>query len=142
MKPARPFLCLCLLLSAACARADLVVVANPNSGIVQLSRDEVVNIYLGRYRRLEGGQAAEPIDLNGEADSKSLFYRKLVNKSLAEINAYWARLIFSGKTQPPRQVANTEEALQQVASRQGALAYVERARADRRVAIVFDLGAP
>jgi hypothetical protein len=49
-------------------------------------------------------------------------------------------LVFSGKTQPPQAVVNTEEALQRVASRIGALAYLERGKVDRRVAIVFDLG--
>lgn len=139
MNPRLPLFCLCLMLGAPCAGAELVLVANPNSGITHLSRGEVVNIYLGRYRRLAGGQTAEPIDLQGDAESKAQFYRKLVNKSLAEINAYWARLMFSGKTLPPRQVATSEEALLQVATRQEALAYVERSRADRRVAIVFDL---
>jgi ABC-type phosphate transport system substrate-binding protein len=138
--PYPSILCLLLLLIAPGARADLVLVANPKSGIDRLSRDEVVNIYLGRYRRLAGGQTAEPIDLLGEPDSKTQFYRKLVDKNLAEINAYWARLVFSGKTRPPQQVASTEEALQHVAARSGALAYVERTKADRRVAIVFELG--
>jgi hypothetical protein len=131
---------LSLLLLSPLAAADLVLVANPGSGIERLSQDEVVNIYLGRYRRLASGTSAEPIDLSGDSEYKARFYRKLVGKSLAEINAYWARLVFSGKTRPPLQVASAEEALQQVVMRAGGLAYVERSRADKRVAIVFELG--
>jgi len=130
----------CLMAWSAFASADLVLVANPKAGIDRLTQSDVVNIYLGRYRHLASGLTAEPIDIEGEADLKARFYRRLVGKSLAEINAYWARLVFSGKTQPPLAVVNTEEALQRVASRIGALAYLERGKVDRRVAIVFDLG--
>lgn len=121
-------------------RAELVVVAHPKSGIERLTHDEVVNIYLGRYRRFASGLAAEPIDLAGDAESRVQFYRKLVGKSLPEINAYWARLVFSGKTQPPRSVGQAEEAMQLVALRPGTLAYVERAKVDKRVVVVYELG--
>lgn len=135
----RLILGLALLLCAPWALAELVVVAHPKCGVERLSREEVINIYLGRYRRLSDSLTAEPIDLAGDHESKVMFYRRLVGKSLPEINAYWARLIFSGKTQPPQTVASTEEALQRVAARPGALAYVDRSKVDRRVIIVHEL---
>lgn len=140
MNPPSTLLCLCLMLLSPLAAADLVLVANPGSGIERLSQDEVVNIYLGRYRWLANGSTAEPVDLADESENRAHFYRRLVGKSLAEINAYWARLVFSGKTKPPMQAGSTEDALQLVATRIGSLAYVERSRVDRRVTIVFELG--
>jgi ABC-type phosphate transport system substrate-binding protein len=130
----------CLIAFAPLARADLVLVANPKSGIEHLTQDEVVNIYLGRYRRLTSGIAAEPVDLADDSELRARFYRSLVNKSLAEINAYWARLVFSGKTRPPQLANSVEAALQYVVAQPGALAYLERSQADRRVRIVFEFG--
>jgi hypothetical protein len=130
----------CLIAFAPLVRADLVVVANSHSGIERLTQDEVVNIYLGRYRRLTSGIAAEPVDLADDSELRARFYRSLVNKSLAEINAYWARLVFSGKTRPPQLANSVEAALQYVVARPGALAYLERSQADRRVRIVFEFG--
>ena len=128
-----------LVFGAAGARAELVVVANPRSGIEQLTEDEVINIFLGRYRRLASGIAAEPVDIVDDSPLRVRFYRGLVNKSLPEINAYWARLVFSGKTRPPHMVPSVEAALQFVASQPGGVAYLERAQVDRRVKIVFVL---
>lgn len=137
----RLLLSLSLLLPYPLAAAtDLVIVANPRSGITKLTQDQVVNIFLGRYRRLDSGLTAEPLDLDGNAEKKALFYRSLVGKELAEINAYWARLVFSGKTSPPRPVSSTEEALQRVAMTPGALAYMERDKVDGRVVVVFEVG--
>ncbi len=133
-------LCCCLGGLAPSAHADLVLVANPQSGIERLTQDEVINIYLGRYRRLASGVVAEPLDHPIDSELRSRFYRRLVNKNLAEINAYWARLVFSGKTRPPQVVENADSVLRQVASQPGALAYVERSQADTRVKIVFELG--
>ncbi|WP_126444027.1 hypothetical protein [Sulfuricystis multivorans] len=134
------FLILCVLVwSASAVRAELVVVANPASGIERLGEEDVVNIFLGRYRRLASGIAAEPVDIEDDTALRARFYRSLVNKSLPEINAYWARLVFSGKTRPPRLVGSAEAALRFVASQPGGLAYLERAQADRRVKIVFEL---
>lgn len=122
------------------AHADLVLVANPRSGIERLTQDEVINIYLGRYWRLPSGLVAEPIDHPVDTEARARFYRQLANKSLAEINAYWARLVFSGKTRPPQVAESVEVMLRQVATYPGALAYVERSQADVRVKIVFELG--
>lgn len=44
------------------ADTDLVVVMNTNSGIERLSRDQVINIFLGRFRQLPNGATALPVD--------------------------------------------------------------------------------
>jgi ABC-type phosphate transport system substrate-binding protein len=127
-----------ILLSIADASAELVVVANPKSGVDKLSRDEVVNIFLGRFRQLPSGRSALPADLPTTQPERAVFYRLLVNKELSEINSYWARLIFSGRTVPPRQATSTDDLLVWIATTPGSLGYVERARADARVKIVFE----
>ncbi len=131
-------LCSCLL--ALPVRAELVLVANPPRAVEWLSREEVINIFLGRYRLLPSGIAAEPLDLPYESEFRERFYRLLVNKNLAEINAYWSRLQFSGKTRPPQVVSDVREALSQVAAHPGKLAYVERAQLDGRVRVVYEIG--
>jgi len=122
------------------AHADLVVIAHPKSGIEQLTHEQVVNIFLGRFRQYPSGVTAEPIDQPPDSAEKAAFYQKLVNKELAEINAYWARLVFSGRTLPPRQAANAGEVLELVASSLGAIGYVERPKGESKVKIVFELG--
>ena len=127
-----------LLFLTPVVAADLVLVVNSESGIERLSQREVVNIYLGRYRRLSTGATAAPIDLSVSTESKAVFYRQLVDKNLAEIDAYWSRLVFSGKTRPPQQVENVDEALEFLANNLNALAYIDRAAVNSQVTIVFE----
>ena len=127
--------------AAASAATDLVVIVNPASGIERMSREEVPAICLGRARKLPSGITALPIDQTTAGD-RPRFYRELVNKEIAEINAYWARLIFTGQSSPPRQADSAGDIIEIVSGNKGAIGYVPRALADKRVKVVIDLGAP
>ena len=133
--------CLLALLPMMASAAEMVVIVNPRSGIDRLSRDEVINIFLGRSRQLPSGLSAQPVDLPATHPDKASFYRQLVNKELAEINSYWARLVFSGRTTPPMQAASTEALLEIVGKTPGAIGYLERSQIDARVKVVLELGA-
>jgi len=126
------------LATAGSVGAEPVVVVNARSSVTQLSQDEIINIFLGRYRRFPGGGAATPIDQPEGNPLRGEFYRKLVNKDLNEINAYWSRLIFSGKTSPPRQAANASEVIQLITSTPGGIAYLERNQVDSRFRIIME----
>ena len=132
---------LLLMAGSVSAQAQLVVVIYPKSGVDKLSRAEVTNIFLGRFRQLPGGVAAQPVDLPASQGEKAGFYRALVNKELPEINAYWARLVFSGRTSPPRQGLGNEDVLRYVATTPGGIGYLERSKVDSRVRIVLELNA-
>jgi len=127
------------LFTAKAAAAELVVITNPKTGVTSLTREEVVNIFLGRFRQFPSGLSAQPADLPAVQPEKALFYRLLVNKDLAEINSYWARLIFSGRTVPPRQALNNEDLLSFIGRTPGAIGYVEKTKVDSRVRVVLDL---
>ena len=120
------------------ARADVVVVTSAQSNVERLSPNDVTDIFLGRYRKLPSGISAVPIDQPVGSHIKAEFYRQLVSKELAEINAYWARLYFSGKTSPPVQAASNAEVISLLVSTPGAIAYIERKQVDARFRIVLD----
>lgn len=122
------------------ARAsELAVIVNPQSGVAQLSKTEIINIFMGRQRKLPSGATALAIDLAGQNTEKKHFYARLVGKELAEINSYWARLIFSGQGSPPRQAETAEEVLDIVENNKGAIGYLERGQVNPRVMIVHIL---
>ncbi|MDR3300518.1 MAG: substrate-binding domain-containing protein [Candidatus Accumulibacter sp.] len=118
---------------------SIVVVVNPESGVESLSRDEVINIFLGRFRQFPTGNMALPIDLSREDPVRREFYQRLVGKTPSEINSYWSRLILSAKTRPPIQVERVEDALTLVHRSASAIAYLERRQMNKPMRIVFEL---
>ena len=127
-------------ITSCSAWADLIVVTGTKTGVTALSKEEVINIYLGRYRRLSNGLVAEPLDMAESSEAKKEFYWKLVEKTPAEINAYWARLIFSGQTRPPATLNSSEEITMWLLNHPGTIAYIERSKLnklDKRLVILF-----
>jgi len=122
---------------AACAQ-DMVVIVNARSHVRSLTRDQVTDIFMGRFRQLPSGATALPIDV-ADAAMRQTFYRRLVHKDLAEIGSYWARLVFSGEASPPFQAPDTRTALTLVATNPDAIAYCYRANVTGRVRVVLDL---
>ncbi len=133
-----PALILALLLAGPTAASELVVVVSARTTVDQLSQEDVINIFMGRYRRLPGGAAAFPIDQSADDGIKANFYRRLVNKNLDDINAYWARLVFSGKAAPPLKTASQADVIKLLSSTPGAIAYLDRGQVDGRFKVVFD----
>lgn len=127
------------------AAGDLVIVVNPESGVSKMTRDEVVSIFMGKTRKLSSGVTALPIDqMPGSASGnyKAAFYRELINKELAEVNSYWARVVFSGQGTPPRQADGVSEVVEIVSSNKGAIAYLPRDAVTKNLKVVMELGRP
>lgn len=109
------------------ARADVVVVVtSARSSIEKLSRDEVINIFMGRYCRAPDGSTVHPLDLDADSPVRRVFYRRLLDKSLEEINVYWMRLLFAGRTLPPTETLGQDEMLEKLAGDPQAIGYVDR----------------
>ncbi len=133
-------LLLAMTLLAPLAAGEPVVIVNLQSGVEKLTHDEVTNLFMGRQKRLPSGLVALPVEQAQPASMRARFYQLLVKKDLPDINAYWARLFFSGQAQPPRQVDSAQEVLELVAGNRGAIGVVDGALVDRRVRVVLDLG--
>lgn len=132
-----PLALFCLL--AGNALADIVVVVNARSGVAAMTRNEVVNVFFGRNRQFFNGIEAEPVDLADANPNRARFYKLLVGKDLAEIDAYWSRQIFTGRMQAPPRVDSSEEVLKWVAGHPGGIGFVDISRTDARVRVVYEL---
>lgn len=144
MKPARlvSFLSLCtglLALPATELHAELVVVVNARSGVAAMTRNEVVNIFFGRNRQFFNGLEARPADMADTSPDRARFYNALVGKDVAEVNAYWSRQVFSGRMQPPVKLGSADDMIKWVVANPGGIGFIDQAKADARVRVVYEL---
>ena len=132
------YACLLALLMTGLARADMVVVVAANSDVLTLTRRETIDIFMGRFRYLPSGHAVKPYDLPATDPRKAKFYEALTGKSAAQIDAYWARLVLTGNASPPDETASQEAMLNSVARSTAVIGYLERAKVDHRVRVIFE----
>lgn len=118
-----------LLLLSSClsqaARADIVVVVHPESPLRQLSPQEVSDLYLGRVRSIQGSERLLILDQPRDSELRSRFFQQLNGMSLRSVNAYWARLQFSGVSQPPFPLPDSQAVIKTVHHNRLAIGYVE-----------------
>ena len=119
------------------AWADIAVVVSAKSPVGNLTQEQVSQIFLGKTSAFPGGQPALPIDQAEGQASRDEFYSKVTGKSAAQLKAYWSKLIFTGKGQPPKEVANTAEVKKLVANNPNTIAYIEKGAVDSSVKVVF-----
>ncbi|KAA1155244.1 hypothetical protein EU510_03825 [Pseudoalteromonas sp. FUC4] len=129
---------LCLLVVSFYAKStEFVVVVNKSNAINTLSKREIIDIYMGRYLTFPDGETSKPLDLPAQSTLKNDFYLKLVNKDEQKINAYWARLLFSGRAKPPTPSTSVEDAINKIASSQFAIGYIPLSQVTDAVKVVY-----
>lgn len=140
---ARAILLTAALLGAAPLRGvdAVVVIVNPASGVTRLTRDDAKAIFMGRRKYLTSGLVALPVEQVTPLEERERFYHLLVNLTVPQVRAYWARLYFTGFAQPPRQTDSVAETLSVVEANKGAIGFVDSRHVDPRVRVVLVLEA-
>ncbi len=122
-----------MLLASGVANAETVLVGNPGLHFSSLPLSQVSRIFLGQSNQLPDGSAAIPLDVSG--GSRDQFYRDVLKKSPEQLEKYWARMIFTGKAQPPREI-RPSDVKGMVAETPGALSYIDSSKADGSVKVI------
>jgi hypothetical protein len=127
----------CASYADADADVDLVVIVNPDNKVSQMKKNEVVDLFMGRYVIFPTGVSALPLDQPVTSETRKRFYDLLTGKSVAQVNAYWARLIFTGRASPPRVMPDVETTLRVVRENKDAIAYIPKNDLDSTVKVVL-----
>lgn len=114
----------------------VVVVVSSRSPVTSISRLHLADLYLGRASRFDDGRPAAPIDLEPGTPAREAFYQRYLQRSPAEIEAHWARLVFTGRGRPPPDVESGREMRERVAADPRAVGYLDRSLVDASVRVV------
>lgn len=138
MKTTTRFIAAVALLAASCfAHAEVVVVVAAKSPVTSLTSDQVSQIFLGKLSTLPNGSAAVPLDQAEGVATRNDFYAKVTGKDATQIKSYRAKLIFSGRGQPPKEVADNAEMKKQLAGNPGGIGYIDKSAVDSSVKVVL-----
>ena len=125
-----------LLWPAAAGAAELVVIVSAKSPVSVLRPEQVAEIFLAQSGRFPGGEPAVALDLPVGSALRDEFYRKAAAKSPAMMKAYWTKMVFTGRGQPPRELAGSAAVRKMVADNPAMIGYIDRAALDASVKAV------
>jgi ABC-type phosphate transport system substrate-binding protein len=128
---------LAVTLASMTAMADVVAVVSSKSPTTTLSKAQIADIFFGKVRRFPDGEPAKPLDQAEGSGARNEFYQRIAGQSAAQMKAYWSKLIFTGRGQPPPTVSNSVEMKKWIAENPTAIGYIDRSLIDESVKVVF-----
>ena len=115
------------------ALAEIVVVINPKNPAAALTAEQVSQFYLGI------STSFTPVDHNDSSPLRADFYKKITHKEPGQVRAIWAKLVFTGKGRPPKELASDEEVKKAVAADPNGIGYIDKASVDASVKVVLSV---
>ncbi len=122
-----------LLLAALPAQAEIVVVVNPANPASRMFTEQAAQFFLGKSNQFT------PIDQGKESAIRRDFYQKATGKTLAQVEAVWAKIEFSGKGTMPKSFGSDAAVKKAVAADPSAIGYIEKASVDDSVKVLLTL---
>ncbi len=129
------------ILYAGQISADILVVVNTKNETSSLSKYELIDLYMGRFRTFPNRLPVKLYDHDEESSLRNQFYRQLIDKSVAEVNAFWARLLFTGRAKPPKIFEDNDELFNVLVDDTQAIAYINEQDLRDNMKIVYRIPA-
>lgn len=123
----------------ASAAADVVVIVSARNALTALRSDQVADIFLGKVATFPDGVESVALDQHIGTPLRDEFYQKVMAKTPALMKAYWSKMIFTGRGQPPREVRGSASIRKMVASDPTLIGYIDKAALDPSVKAVLVL---
>ncbi|HEX7983944.1 MAG TPA: phosphate ABC transporter substrate-binding protein [Duganella sp.] len=115
---------------------DPVIVVSAKNPLSSLRHEQVAAIFLAQSERFPDGAEAVPLDLPPGSAPRDAFYQRVAAMSPAQMKAYWTKMVFTGRAQPPRELRTSAAVRRMVADNPAMIGYIERAALDASVKVL------
>jgi ABC-type phosphate transport system substrate-binding protein len=124
-------------LAQGAAAGELVVIVSSKSPVTSLRPEQVADIFLGQIASFPGGLEAVALDQSIGSPERDEFYSKVAAKTRPLVKAYWTKMIFTGRGQPPKEIASSAAVRKMVADNPTLIGYIDKSALDASVKTVL-----
>lgn len=121
-----------LFLIASFSHAEIAVIVHP-SNTTPMDDAAISSIFLGKISAFPDGQKALPAVPDIGNTTRVEFLEKIIGKTEAQYKSYWARLVFTGQAQPPKELSDDLKTLELIATNPNMIGIVDASHLDNRV---------
>jgi ABC-type phosphate transport system substrate-binding protein len=112
------------------ARAELVIVVNPQNPATRMFPSQAAQFFLG------GSVMFVPVEQAEGSPIREEFYKKVLEKEPAQVQAIWSKIVFTGKGKPPKVMKSSADVKKAVSESVNAIGYIEKSAVDDSVKVV------
>lgn len=128
--------CLALIGFVMCinmVQAEVIVIVSVKNPIKSLSAEQASDIFIGKTAYFPNGSRAVPIDQNEGSPVRDDFYQKSCGKTSSQMKVHWAKMLFTGRGQPPVESGDAEAIKRLVADNPNLIGYIDKKDVDSSV---------
>jgi len=126
---------ICLMSMALATAGEVVVIVNPASSVSKATSGEIEKVFMGKTSSISG-KAVSPVDQKAKSTARADFSDKILGKAVKKVTDFWKKQVFSGKGQPPKQLADDAKVIAWVAENEDAIGYVSADAVSSKVKVV------
>jgi ABC-type phosphate transport system substrate-binding protein len=112
------------LISSLSVSAKIAVIVNPDNSSV-FDKNTIERIFMGKMKKFTNGQITLPMNAAKGMKSRDEFNKAVIGRSSSQVNAYWSKLVFTGKGSMPKELSSDAEIISTIAANQGAIGYID-----------------
>lgn len=129
--------CLLFALTVSASAGEIMVIVSASNQAVALRQDQVADIFLGQIGHFPDGTDVIALDQRIGSAIRDEFYLKVASKTPPLLKAYWTKMIFTGRAQPPRELPDSIAVRKLVAANPNLIGYIDRSALDSSVKAVL-----
>ena len=115
---------------------DPVIVVSVKNPLSTLRHEQVAAIFLAQNDRFPDGAEAVALDLPPGSAPRDAFYQRVAAMSPPQMKAYWTKMVFTGRAQPPRELRTSAAVRRMVADNPAMIGYIDRGALDASVKVL------
>ncbi|MEW6982191.1 phosphate ABC transporter substrate-binding protein [Colwelliaceae bacterium 6471] len=123
------------LLTINQAAAEVAIVVHPSNNS-SFDQSTIKKIFLGKTKSFSNGRSAILLSASPKDPVTEEFNEKVIGKSSNQVNAYWSKMIFTGKGTPPQEMSSTDAIISAISANPDAIGYVDASAATSAVKVV------
>lgn len=112
------------------AMAELVIIVNPQNPATRMFPSQAAQFFLG------GSVLFIPVEQAENSAIRAEFYKKVLEKEPAQVQAIWSKIVFTGKGKPPKEMRSSAEVKKIVSESPNAIGYIEKSAVDDTVKVI------
>lgn len=115
--------------------AEIAIIVNPKNSS-EFNERQIRKLFLGKSKYFEDGTKVKALDTSNSPAIRKQFIKRVLKKSEATYNSYWARMLFSSRGEPPQDMP-AEEVIKRVANDQAAIGFIDSSLVTDNVKVVL-----
>lgn len=118
------------------AHADWVIVVNPSNNVA-ISKQDIEELYLAKSKSFSDGSLAIPLNHEEDKEIREAFDDQVIGKTPSQMKSYWAKLLFTGKAVPIKQMSTDQEVIELVRKNPSTIGYIDEANLTDAVKVIM-----